>query len=414
MKYVLWICLTVFSGLLHAQVKILFDCTKAETAGNADWTIDANQYNMNWNPGGCTGCGGDEANPQRFPVPAQSGIVSGTPETYWKGSLSSWGVDCAKYDYQVETLPFTGQITFGDASNPQDLTNYTAYIVDEPNILFTAAEKTALIEYVWHGGSLFMVSDHTQSDRNGDGFDSPAIWNDFISNNGVHNNKTGFSFDLENISQTSMNIPALPADSILNGGAGHVTEVQWSNGTTMTLNKTQNPTVKGVVFKTGASTSGNTGVMCAYSHVGCGKVAAIGDSSPTDDGTGDPNDQLYNGYWQDANGNHRKLLMNITFWLAAGPCQPVSATSDQAWELDVSVYPNPAREEVNIRYAVMERRPVVQVYDVFGRVRSVSMRFEGDGVNEVCVVEARGLEGGVYFVVVEGEGVKATRKVVVR
>lgn len=32
------------------QVKILFDATKAETANNADWIIDADAHNLGWNP----------------------------------------------------------------------------------------------------------------------------------------------------------------------------------------------------------------------------------------------------------------------------------------------------------------------------------------------------------------------------
>ena len=30
----------------NAQIKILFDATKAETAGNADWVIDADNHNL--------------------------------------------------------------------------------------------------------------------------------------------------------------------------------------------------------------------------------------------------------------------------------------------------------------------------------------------------------------------------------
>ena len=57
--------------------------------------------------------------------------------------------------------------------------------------------------------------------------------------------------------------------------------------------------------------------MFAYGRCGRGKIAAMGDSSPADDGTGDDNDNLYNGYTSDANGNHQKLIMNATIWLLA-------------------------------------------------------------------------------------------------
>jgi hypothetical protein len=41
----------------------------------------------------------------------------------------------------VETLPWNGRITYGDATNTQDLSNYKVFVVDEPNILFSAIEK---------------------------------------------------------------------------------------------------------------------------------------------------------------------------------------------------------------------------------------------------------------------------------
>ena len=36
--------------------------------------------------------------------------------------------------------------------------------VDEPNILFTSAEKTAILNFISHGGGLFMIPDHTVSE----------------------------------------------------------------------------------------------------------------------------------------------------------------------------------------------------------------------------------------------------------
>lgn len=296
-------------------VKILFDATKAETASNADWVIDEDLNNMTWNPNATVGSG-SEGNAQRYPTPAQSTITSSTPETYWKGAISAWGIDCVKQGYTVETLPYNGAITYGNSSNAQDLSNYKIYIVCEPNILFTAAEKTAIINFVQNGGSLFMVSDHINSDRNNDTYDSPEIWNDLLVNNSVKSNPFGILFDSASFSQTTSNIPNLPNDSLLNGPMGSVTQAMWSSGTSITINPAVNSSVKGIVYQTGSSL-GNTGVMFAYSRYGKGKIAAIGDSSPCDDGTGDTGDNsLYNGWTTDAAGNHERLIMNATIWLA--------------------------------------------------------------------------------------------------
>ena len=172
-----------------------------------------------------------------------------------------------------------------------------------------------------------MVSDHTVSDRNNDGEDSPAIWDDFFTNNGSVNNPFGISFDLANFSETSNNVAALPGDPLLHGIMGNVTQVLWSNGTSITLNTTKNSTVKGVVYRTGSSTTGSTNAMCAYAQYGSGKVVALGDSSPCDDGTGDTNDALFDGYFTDAAGNHQRLIMNATIWLATPAVLPVEFIS---------------------------------------------------------------------------------------
>lgn len=319
---------------------ILFDAVKAEMAGNADWVIDADQTNIRFGPGAYVSSSGNQSNPQRMPTPAQSGITGSTPETYWTGALSSWGVDCVNQGYVLETLPWNGQITYGNTSNPQDLSNYQVYIVDEPNILFTSAEKTAIMQFVQNGGGLFMISDHNISDRNSDGWDSPHIWDDFLSNNSVHAYPFGIFFDTVDFSQTTTNISASATDSIIHGPMGTVTKAQWSGGTTMTLDPSANATVKGVVYKTG-TTPGNTNAMVAYARYGHGKVAAMGDSSPSDDGTGNPGCTLYNGYWADASGNHRLLLMNITIWLATRDAT-TAVKSALSGDNHISIYPNPS------------------------------------------------------------------------
>ncbi len=322
-----------FTGSASAQVKVLFDNTKAETAGSADWVIDADSHNLGFGSGPAVLNGGTESNAQRIPSPSQSAITTTTAETYWTGGLSNWGVDCAKRGYIVETLPYNGKITYGDTTNPQDLSNYNAYIVCEPNILFTDAEKTAVLKFVASGGGLFMISDHTQSDRNNDNHDSPEIWDDLLQNNSTGNsNPFGIIFDLQNYSGTFSNLAAaLPVtDTLLHGPMGNVTKVMWSNGTTITINPTANAAAKAVIYRSG--TSGNTNIAVACSRYGAGKIVAIGDSSPCDDGTGDPNDQLYNGYTGDVSTNHQNLIMNATIWLVTRDKYTYIFTGNGNWD----------------------------------------------------------------------------------
>ena len=349
-----------------AQTKILFDATKAEMAGNGDWVIDADLHNLKANSNGTVTTGGSDSNPQRTPTPAQSGITANTSETYWTGALSAWAVDLVKRGYVVETLPYNGRITYGDSSNAQDLSNYKVYIIDEPNLKFTTNEANALVNFVNNGGGLFMISDHDISDRNGDGWDSPGVWNDILSNNTVQANPFGITFDLQNISQTSSNIANLPTDPILHGSAGTPTQIQFSNGTTMTLNKAANPSVKGLIFKTGSSATGTTNVLFATATYGLGKVCALGDSSVPDDGTGDTSDTLYNGYTGDANGNHKPLLLNATIWLATNSTN-LNVNDLSGSTGDLSIYPNPTSDYIYISNGKDSNNYQYSITDFLGR-----------------------------------------------
>ncbi len=301
-------------SLASAQKKILFDATKAETANNADWVIDADQWNLGYS-GGKAYIGGSEANAQRYPTPDQANITSSTSEDYWTGAISAWGVELVQAGYHVETLPYDGKITYGDDSNPQDLKNYDMYVVCEPNFPFTASEKKAILDFVYNGGTLFMISDHNQSDRDGDGWDSPHIWNDLMDNNPVKTNPFGITYDYEKFSEASSKVINDPNNPILHGPYGDVTEIEYYGGTSMTLDPSANPNVKALIYRaTVSQTTGNTKVMVAYSRYGKGLVFAFGDSSPFDDGTGDTHDRLYNGWYKDADGNHRILIMNASVY----------------------------------------------------------------------------------------------------
>lgn len=321
-------------GTVLTGKKFLFDATKLENAGSADWLIDADgTENVPSYLGGTT----VELKAQRFPTPSYTGITASTSESYWKGAMSAWAVELVKRGELVETLPVGTAITYGSSSNPQDLSNYDVYVVIEPNKLFTAAEKTAIMNFVANGGGLMMVADHTAastagtdsngynpSDRDGDGYDSPRVWNDLMSNNGINNNKPfGFNVDYIDISEkpstkvytgTSTN-----AQIVLNGAAGTASRLAFYNGTTATLFPSQNSTVQGLFWRNSSTLGGNTGVMALIATYGTGRIAFVGDSSPSDDGTGDPNDNLFNGWSGDLPSgytSHPALHLNASLWLA--------------------------------------------------------------------------------------------------
>ncbi|MFE7189875.1 hydrolase [Kitasatospora sp. NPDC057595] len=270
--------------------RVLFDNSKGETAGNADWIISTAQPDPL----------AQNANP--------------TTEKSWTGALSAWGVALQRTgQYSLKTLPAGSTISYGTGA-ALDLANFDTFVLPEPNIRLSTSEKSAIVRFVQNGGGLFLISDHNQSDRNNDGWDSPAIINDLLTNNGVNNNDPfGFSVDIANISTDNPRAVNDAADPVLHGPFGTVTGSILRSGTTFTLKPADNPKVKGIVYRTGYS--GNTGAFFLTSGYGTGRVAAWGDSSPADDGTGQPGNNLFNG-WNDPAGTNAALALNATAWLS--------------------------------------------------------------------------------------------------
>ncbi|WP_163511527.1 hydrolase [Fodinicola acaciae] len=274
--------------------RILFDNSKAETAGNADWIIGTSQ-----------------------PDPTGQNPSPST-ETDWTGALSAWGVALQRTgQYSLRTLPAGNTISYGNTANALDLSNFDAFVLPEPNIVLSAAEKTAVLRFVQNGGGLFLVSDHTGSDRNNDGWDSPEIINDLMTSNGVDNTDPfGFSVDLKNIGSDHPVAIADSGNAVLNGPFGTVRHSLIANGTTFTLKPADNPAVKGLLYLS-TSSPGNANAFFATSTFGSGRVAVWGDSSPIDDGTGQPGNTLYDG-WSDPSADNAALALNATAWLAGG------------------------------------------------------------------------------------------------
>lgn len=296
------------SGSARAQsgAKVLFDAGNLQTSGNADWVLDENT------------CG----TAQRFPSPAQSGITSTTSETYWSGAFSSFGVALAKKGFQLESRPPGVAITYGNASNAQDLSNYKVFVIPEPNVRLTTAEKTAIINFVRNGGGLFMISDHSGADRNNDGWDSPMIFNDLMVGTtwGIHFQATGEANNWFDDNPDSNFTKDTTSPIVFTGPYGKVTSgkgLGLFGSTSMTLSPTQNSTVKGHVWMTSGTAGSNTQVTFATSTDGSGRIAAIGDSSPAEDATNSCGHTTYEG-WNMSTYDNALIHLNAVAWLAAG------------------------------------------------------------------------------------------------
>jgi len=384
------------SGRVEAA-KFLFDATKAEMAGSADWVIDADSHTLNVASGNGSGrvmsSNSYDSNPQRVPNPTPSGITSSTLETYWQGALSSWAVDLVKAGHQVETLPYNGKITYGDSTNSQDLSSYDVFVLVEPNILFTAAEKTALINYVKNGGGLLMVADHghltggTGSDRNNDGEDSVDVLNDLMSNS-VQNNPFGVSFNGNEVYGTYSYLNTSSSDPLIRGAAGTVNNIDFNNGSNITINTSQNASVTMAIWSS-SSRSASTGLV-AYGSYGSGRFVAFGDSSTFDDGTGDPGDTLYNSYNLTSYGNS-KVILNASFWLAQKPPEVTTGTATgvgtNSATLNGVVNPNGLSTTAKFLYGTTTN---------YGSVTNVSGTLSGTNATNVSV-GLTGLSAGTTY-----------------
>ncbi|PWK11273.1 DUF4350 domain-containing protein [Tumebacillus permanentifrigoris] len=234
--------------------KVLFDQGHGETAGNADWTITGGFSNF------ATALKG-----KGYTVTSTTSVVTSTV-----------------------------------------LSGVSVYVIPEPNINFTASEKSAINTFVANGGAVYFIADHIVSDRNNDGWDSVQI---FDGSQTVANPSTGswvgatygFYFNRNNVSQEP--ITDVRANTLTSG----VTSVGAWNGST--------------IHKTGSNTSIVSDIFLTsqadpfhiHGNYGSGRFAALGDSSLYDDGTGAAGDSLYDG-WSDY--SDAALAVNTVLWLS--------------------------------------------------------------------------------------------------
>jgi PKD repeat protein len=287
--------------------KILFDHTRHEEAGtSAEWVI----------------CSASEPNPSPT-APAS--------EADWNGGISAWAFDLHKAGYTVQTLPPTGRVTYGDGTNAQDLANYAVYIIPEPYLKFTAAEKQAILTFVQNGGGLFMVGNHPGAIRYSGtgGTDAYTVFNDLVAVNG--GNPFGFTFvpghgpgdTLANTTSTAFATGTSPAEqAIIHGAYGGLGLMDFHSYSYLNFNTAQNPNVQEILH---TQISGDTGSFIVTCTVGAGRVVAISDSSPSDDGTTTTSGKsLHTSYSINSN---RSFFLNATTYLAGTTSAPVPSVS---------------------------------------------------------------------------------------
>jgi hypothetical protein len=347
------------------ELRILFDGSHGQTAGAADWIVDADSSELVFKTFTCRP-GPRQHSAQRFPTPPQEEVTATTRETFWDGGLSAWGIALAqdalepgRPRWRIEQYAWdAAEMTWGDRANPQDLSHYAVLVLAEPNTPFTEGEIEAIHRFVREGGGLFLIADHETSDRDcsegGERLDSPAIlnrlmgtkirtrptspyWdpddpaNDFgvfgiwfnENGNDSKNDRDNRRFDWFD-EPVNRNVSQDTADPIVRGpwgdGRGGLGLFGATQLAISTDSRQGNPAARAHVWRNGQNRSPRASgvserVTFASAEYGKGRVVAIGDSSPADDGTGQG--KLYPG-WDKAKGGvaNDQIFLNATAWLA--------------------------------------------------------------------------------------------------
>lgn len=239
--------------------KVLFDRTKSEDAGDADWRID--------------------------------------------GAYSEWADALREKGYEVDSL-------FGDDILAEDLVGVHVLVIPEPQDPFSDSERQVIIDFVAAGGGLLLLGDHRISDRNNNGWDSPEVFNGWDgsspSNVPQHLRRSldtdtvfgiGFSFNSGYWSPVYTVFPATshPVLEGVNSAGVYV-------GTHLNV-------YEGVSL---LERSGKT--YLAANTLGEGRVLAFGDSSAFSDGSYSNGSTNHHNDWVKL--DNARLALNMIDWLA--------------------------------------------------------------------------------------------------
>lgn len=258
--------------------RVLFDNSHGQQSGNADWVIDNDS-----------------------PNPSPSSPASAED---WRGAYSSWGYDLFKSGRYVVT---TNKSTLSDSV----LSNVDALVVPEPNTPFSSNEISAMQRFVFGGGGLFIMANHSGSDRDGDGWDAVRVWQAVLS---AFNPSLGITFqEVRDTDDPCSNLFSDPLDPVTAGPFGLVRYMGFNAGSLMTSSIAKNDTLQGLAWPDSTS-QGYTQQWAVRGRYGEGRVVAISDSSPADDGTGQSGDELYDS-WNLGDQQNDAFHLNATAWL---------------------------------------------------------------------------------------------------
>jgi uncharacterized membrane protein len=248
---ILLVFLMVASCFAAQAANVLYDDTHAQTAGNADW----------------------------IPEGAYSDMVD---------MLKTHG-------YNVKSL---SNVDREGIITAELLKEFDAAILAEPNNPYSEDEQKAIVEFVKNGGGLFIVGDHGNADRNGNGWDAVKIFNTFCP-------KFGFKFKGNDVYEAPLTGPAnqdhpvmfgVRAIGVWAGSTFDIVEAAEAKRLPDRMPFRQSPYI----------------VAAEY---GNGRVVAIGDSSPFDDGTGSGGKNKLHDSYDSFMYSHPQFAYNTLTWI---------------------------------------------------------------------------------------------------
>lgn len=257
-------------------LRVLFDDLHGQTFGNADWTPDAAYSDF------------------------ASDLIHELNATISKTS------DCFDSNQITEAL----------------LTACDVLIIPEPNTRFSSLECNLIQQYVEAGKGLFLIADHGGSDRNFDGWDACMIFNELT-------HPWSFLFTGNDFSEAPVAHDP-PSDHIIMRGVKNVGA--WA-ATSLILE----PDCEHIQPVLSFSKSQEAYIIAGNAKNG--RIIAIGDSSPFDDGTGSEGKSRHSAYrsWL---YDHRRFVVQSVAWLSKYEISSMISNEVPLPEYQVSNYSN--------------------------------------------------------------------------
>jgi len=262
-----------------ADMKVLYDDTHGQTAGNADWIIT--------------------------------------------GAYSEMADMLKANGFSIDSL---SKVSSNRRFSAALLAEYQAVILAEPNNPYEQAEQTAIVGFVKNGGGAFLIGDHGNADRDNDGWDAVKALNSFCGAFGF--TYTGdFLYEAPVSGTANSNHPAM--FGIRGVGA-------WA-ASTFTLAPKNDAIAVGLL-----DSRSKKAPYIVAAEAGKGRVIALGDSSPFDDGTSTPiakNDsrraggvkKLHDSY-DSFMYSHPQLAYNTMMWVTGQkPAKRIPSREVKFW-----------------------------------------------------------------------------------